>query len=201
MIYLVKDSTTEIIGSFDTISLAKTYLTTHGITDHSDYIYTRRIEDMSYISKICYVDDVCIYNNKDFWLNSSHDVSNDFDTHTVIDMFGEVVDKNRFDIEMNNNCLRLNNIYNTSDEVAYNIKIGFEFISLFRQECIGSDLGAQSGLGIAQSTANVIPLVITGSFREACVLLSIIPIDDYFTTDKLTKYISMLTAADVIVYQ
>jgi len=201
MIYLMKQSTSKIIGSFDTIALAKQFLVSHGIVDHSPYLYLRRVEDMSYISRICYVDGVCVYNNKDFWLNQSHAILDDYATHVVIDFFGETVPQSRYEIEMNNNCMRLNNVYTSADEVAYNIKVGFEFISLFRQECLVSDLGGQTGLGITQATTNLIPLVMTGSFDEAKIVLRGITRDTFLTEERVTRYTEFFAAADVITYQ
>lgn len=204
MIYLTKISTTTIIGCFDTIALAKSYLSDAGITDYSDYMFLRRIEDMTYISRICYVDNICIYNNKTFWMTQAHDVYTDLlsnaESHTMIDFLGNQVDINRFWIEMNNNSQRLSNIYTSADEVYYNMTIGNEFISLFREECITSDLGNQSALGIASATANVIPLVLTGSFKEAAYVILGIQQDDFFTASRLQKYRNSLLSADVITY-
>lgn len=159
---------------------------------------------MTYISRICYVDNICIYNNKNFWLTQAHDVYNDIlndnTSHSIIDFMGNQVDINRFWVEMNNNSQRLTNIYTSADEVYYNMTIGTEFISLFREECITTDIGNQSGLGIASATANVIPLVLTGSFKEAAYVIQGIALDDFFTTERLQKYRSSLLAADVITY-
>lgn len=200
MIYLYNNTTATMIGAFDSILLAKSYLNGIGITDYSDYIYLERIEDMNYISRICYVDDVCIYNNKDFWLNESQSISNNFELHTVLDSFNQVVSKHQFDKEMNQNSMRLNNIYTTADEINYNIKIGTEFISLFREECVNSDLGEESGLSIASALSGVIPLVQTGSFDEAVYVISTIPRSLYLSEEKLNKYADMLKAADAITY-
>lgn len=200
MIYLMKQSTSKILGAFDTIALAKQFLVSHGITDHTPYLYLRRIEDMSYISRICYVDSVCVYNNKNYWLTESHSILDDYASHEVLDFFGEAVNQSRYEIEMNNNCMRLNNVYTPADEVAYNVKVGFEFISLFRQECITSDLGSQSGMDIAQATMNLIPLVMTGSFNEARIVLRVTPRDDFLTEQRMVKYEQLLAAADVITY-
>lgn len=200
MIYLLKKSTNYVIGSFDTITLANQYLNSIGITTYDDFSYLMRINDMKYISRICYVDDVCIYNNKTFWLTEGQNIYQTFDTHTVYDAFGSIIYKDRFKIELDNNSMRLNNIYTTADEVAHNMLIGNEFISLFREECVNADLGSLHGLDIATKTANVIPLIITGSFKEAVTVLNTLIPDEYFTTERLLKYKDMIKAADVITY-
>lgn len=79
--------------------------------------------------------------------------------------------------------------------------IGNEFISLFREECVNGDLGPLNGLDIATKTANVIPLVMTGSFKEASYVLAHITPDVFLTTELLTKYKNMLLSADAITYQ
>jgi hypothetical protein len=56
-------------------------------------------------------------------------------------------------------------------------------------------------MGIAAATANLIPLVITGSFREARVVLSSMTPDSFLTAPKLARYRTMLAAADIITYQ
>ena len=176
MIYLVRNSMNYVIGVFDTIALAKTYLSSIGVTAYEDFSYLMRIEDMTYASRICYVDGICIYNNKNFWLNTSNTVYDNYESHTVTDFMNKIVYKDQFKQEMNRNSMRLNNIYTTSDEVNYNIDIGFEFITLFREECVNADL-------------------------ESLTVLSTYTTDEYFTTERLAKYKAMITSADVITYQ
>jgi len=201
MIYLVRNSMNYVIGVFDTIALAKTYLSSIGVTTYEDFSYLMRIEDMTYASRICYVDGICIYNNKNFWLNTSNTIYDNYESHTVTDFMNKIVYKDQFKQEMNRNSMRLNNIYTTSDEVNYNIDIGFEFITLFREECVNADLGSLNGLSIASKTANLIPLIMTGSFKESLTVLSTYTTDEYFTTERLSKYKAMIASADVITYQ
>ena len=200
MIYLTHKATTKIIGSFDTIALAKAYLDSIGRQDYSSYMYLKRIEDMSYISRVTYVDDVCIYNNKDFWENESHNISDDYDNHIVKDSFGEIFIKEDFDIEMNNNTMRINNVKTLADAVAYNIKVGYEFISLFREECMRVDLGDENGITIVQATSDSIPLVIIGTLNEAAYLLSLMENIVFLNPERVAKYITMLETADIIDY-
>lgn len=200
MIYLMNTDNNTFCGQFASLKAIEQYFTNYGITDTSKYIYLQKVETMAYISRICYVDDTIIYNNKNFWTASALDVYNDFDNHTVLDWRGNSVTSQYFYKEYMENAGRIQNIEDSADEVAYNIRIGSEFISLFREECITSDIGSQSGLGIATALSNVIPLVQTGSFKEAATVLNTVPRDDFLTDDLLNKYMYMLLAADVISY-
>lgn len=166
----------------------------------TDYYLLQDI-DMKYISRITYVDDVCVYNSKDFWMSSQpDDIVTDYENHTVKDFLGEDVGITRFQTEMNNNRTRLADIDGRAGEVAYNIDIGNEFISIFREECILTDFTTITPLEIGQKLLDVISLVQTGSFREAKQLLGALSTDDFLTDERIAKYIAMLNAADVIEY-
>lgn len=200
MIYLMNTENNTFCGQFSSMKAVEEYFTTYGITDTSKYIYLQKVEAMAYISRICYVDDVVIYNNKDFWINSALGIYNGFENHTVLDWRGNPVTASYFYKEYMENAGRLQNIEDSADEVGFNIRIGHEFISLFREECITSDIGDQSGLSIATSLSNVIPLVQTGSFKEAAFVLTTVPRNDFLTDDLLNKYMYMLLSADSISY-
>lgn len=200
MIYLMNIETNKFCGQFSSMKAVEQYFTMYGITDTNKYIYLQKVEAMAYISRICYVDDVVIYNNKNFWTTSALNVYNDFDNHIVTDWRGNAITASYFYKEYMENAGRIQSISDSADEVAYNIRIGSEFISLFREECITSDIGDQSGLSIATSLSNVIPLVQTGSFKEAAAVLTTVPRNDFLTDDLLNKYMYMLLSADVISY-
>ena len=202
MIALYDKTTTGILGWFGNVALANKYLDDQGIADIENYLYLRSIDDMAYISRTATVDGNYIYNNKTFWQIDAQDVYANFENYTVLDYFGNEVDEYRFKIEKDQNSLRIGNVVSRSDEVAYNIKVGFEFISLFRESCIETDLGAigMSGLAIAGKVANIIPLITTGSFNEARILLGALETDAYFTEEYIAHLINMLVSADIITY-
>lgn len=156
--------------------------------------------DMKYISRIVYVDGVCVYNNKNFWVNTASTLFEDFDKHEVLDFMDKPVDLNRFKTEYNSNVSRISNIDGVAGEVDYNITIGNEFISLFREECIFTDFESVTPLEIAQKLMTVISLVQTGSFREAKMVLKTIENDAFLTPERIQKYEDMLDAADAITY-
>lgn len=156
--------------------------------------------DMKYISRIVYVDGVCVYNNKNFWVNTAYTLFEEFDKHEVLDFMSKPVDLNRFKTEYNSNVSRISNIDGVAGEVDYNITIGNEFISLFREECIFTDFESVTPLEIAQKLMAVISLVQTGSFREAKMVLKTIENDAFLTPERIQKYEDMLDAADAITY-
>ena len=169
-----------------------------GLTE-SDCIITEDV-DMKYISRIVYVDGECVYNNKDFWVNSAPSILEDFEEHEVLDFMNKPVDKFRFETEYNSNASRISNIDGVAGEVEYNITIGNEFISLFREECIFTDFQTVTPLEIAQKLMAVISLVQTGSFREAKLVLKTIENDAFLTPERIQKYEDMLDSADAITY-
>jgi hypothetical protein len=165
----------------------------------NDFLFTEDV-DMKYISRIVYVDDACVYNNKEFWSTLAPTILENYEEHEVLDFMGKPVDKFRFETEYNSNASRIANIDGVAGEVDYNITVGNEFISLFREECIFTDFQTVTPLEIAQKLLTVISLVQTGSFREAKLVLKNIEPDAFLTTERLQKYEDMLDAADAITY-
>lgn len=162
--------------------------------------YILKDVDMKYISRIVYVDGECVYNNKNFWLNTASSILEDYSQHTVLDFMSKPIDQFRFEIELESNASRLAVIDGVAGEIDYNITIGNEFISIFREECVFTDFKSITPLEIGQKLSNVIILVQTGSFREAKLLLQQVETDAFLTEERLTKYKNMLDAADVITY-
>ena len=156
--------------------------------------------DMKYISRIVYVNNKCVYNNKDFWVNTAPLIIKNFDFYEVKDFMGKSIDLYRFKTEYNSNVSRISAIDGVAGEVDYNITIGNEFISLFREECIFTDFQEVTPLEIAQKLLTVISLVQTGSFREAKLVLKQVKPDAFLTKERLKKYEDMLDAADAITY-
>lgn len=164
-----------------------------------DFLITEEM-NMKYLSRIVYVDGECVYNNKDFWTKEAPTILEEFEEHEALDFMGRPVDKIRFETEFNSNSSRISNIDGVAGEVDYNITVGNEFISLFREECIFTDFQTVTPLDIAQKLLTVISLVQTGSFREAKMVLKNIEPDAFLTIERLKKYEDMLDAADAITY-
>lgn len=167
--------------------------------DEVEFIFTEDT-DMKYLSRVVYVDDQCIYNNKDFWTNSAADIIEHYDEHTVLDILGKPVDKVRFEVEYNSNSSRIAAIDGVAGEVDYNIQIGTEFISLFREECIFTDFVGISPIELGRKLIDAITFIQTGAFREARLVLATVERDVFLTDERIQKYSDMLAAADVITY-
>ena len=199
MHYAVNKETNLVKYSADNL-----YLLQHVFDLYKDDIHNYKILEesgMKVVSRIVYVDGECIYNSKSFWLSDTPaQILENYSEHEVIDFLGKPVDELRFKIEKDNNQSRLAAIADRAGEVCYNIEIGNEFISLFREECILTDFQTVTPLEIAQKLLTVISLVQTGSFREAKMVLKTVEPDAFLTTERLKKYEDMLDAADAITY-
>lgn len=196
--FAVNKKTNMIAHHAANLSLIKKRIEELGEKEEDFYIL--QDVNMKYISRIVYVDEMCIYNNKDFWTVNAPYIIDTFNKHKVYDFMGKPVDLYRFNIEYNSNVSRISAIDGVAGEVDYNITIGNEFISLFREECIFTDFQEVTPLEIAQKLLTVISLVQTGSFREAKLVLKTVQPDAFLTKERLKKYEDMLDAADAITY-
>lgn len=206
MIYVLNKGNFKFIGRFDNMKFAKEMLNKEGISE-DNCIFTEET-GMKYVSRIVEVDGKVIYKNKDWWTKEAPSILEDYENHAVYD-FLEVskpeeertkVSLDRFKRELCQNVNRINEIDGRAGEVSYNIEVGNEFISLFREECILTDFQTVTPLDIAQKLLTVISLVQTGSFREAKMILKTIEPDAFLTTERLKKYEDMLDSADAITY-
>ena len=196
--YAIEKSTNKLLYQSASLYLLKDMIKFKGLTEN-DCIITEDV-DMKYISRIVYVDGECVYNNKDFWVKSAPSILEDFEEHEVLDFMDKPVDKFRFETEYNSNASRISNIDGIAGEVEYNITVGNEFISLFREECVKTDFKGITPLEIGIKLAPVISLVQTGSFREAKQVLQTMETDPFLTEERMAKYIAMMDAADAIDY-
>lgn len=168
----------------------------------SNYIILQEF-DMKYVSRITYVDGKCVYNNKEYWTKTAIEnplTLENYSEHEVLDFMNLPVTYDRYIDELNNNINRLSVLDGIAGEVEYNITVGNEFISLFREECVKTDFKSITPLEIAQKLSSVIGLVQTGSFREAKQVLQTIENDQFLTIERVQKYIDMMDSADAIEY-
>lgn len=196
--YAVNKQTGRLTHNTSNLASLKTRMEELGENEQDFYIL--QDVDMKYISRIVYVDGECVYNNKDFWSKTAPTIIEEFNEHEVLNFMGLPVDYYRFVTEMNSNASRIAAIDGIAGEVEYNIEIGNEFISLFREECVKTDFKTITPLQIAQKLSAVIGLVQTGSFREAKQVLQTIENDDFLTPERVSKYIAMMESADAIEY-
>lgn len=197
-IYAIEKETNLLKYISDNLATLKGKIKSIGKTEDDFYILEDL--DMKYISRITYVDGTCVYNNKDYWLNNASKILEDFNKHEVLDFLGNTVDYARYTTEMNSNITRISAIDGLAGEVEYNITVGNEFIALFREMCVITPLEEITPLQIAEKTANIIPLILTGSFKEAIVLIQHLDVDEFFTEERLNLFINMLKSADSIDY-
>lgn len=167
--------------------------------DESEFIFTGDI-GMRYLSKIVYVDNECVYNNKNFWSKDAQTIIEDYEEHEVIDFLGISVDRVRFETELNAISSRVAAMDGTAGEVLYNIDTGNEMIALFKEECRLTNFVGITPMEIAVKLAPAYSLVMTGSFREAKQVFSTLEDDPFLTAERKKKYIDMLDAADAIDY-
>lgn len=200
MIFVIKKTNWMLQGQFGNLKLAKDWIAQSTYKEEDFYI-TQDL-NMKYISRIVYVDGKCVYNNKQFWTVDVYkdQILDNYEEHEILDFMGLPVDKYRFEVELNTNLTRLNSIDGIAGEVEYNITVGNEFISLFREECVKTDFKSITPLEIAQKLAPIISLVQTGSFREAKQVLQTIENDQFLTPERVQKYIDMMDSADAIEY-
>lgn len=198
MIFVIKKSSWLLQGQFGNLKLAKDWIAQSTYKEEDFYI-TQDL-NMKYISRIIYVDGECIYNNKDFWTILAPVLLAEYDKHTVLDFMGQPVDAYRYEVELNTNITRLTAIDGIAGEIDYNMTVGNELIALLREECVKTELEEVTPLQIAAKTAQIIPMLQTGSFREAGQLIDTLEPDEFFTVERLAKYKDMLAAADVIKY-
>lgn len=196
--YAVNKQTEKLAHTAASLALIKARMQELGEKEEDFYIL--QDIDMKYISRVVYVDGECVYNNKDFWTKEAPTVLENFNEHEVKDFMDKTVDFYRFTTEYNSNTSRISAIDGVAGEVDYNITVGNEFISLFREECIFTDFQTVTPLDIAKKLLTVISLVQTGSFREAKIVLKTVEPDAFLTAERLKKYEDMLDAADAITY-
>lgn len=156
--------------------------------------------NMKHVSRITYVDGKCIYNNVDFWKNDAVAILEDYDEHKVIDFLGDAVNKDRFQIELNNNQSRISGIEGVPGEVLYNIEVASEFISLFKEETVYTEFVNITPDELMAKLAPVVTALTTGSFREAKHAIQAMEYDSFLTDERVAKYVAMMDAADAIEY-
>lgn len=157
---------------------------------------------MQIVPRIVYVDGKCVYNNIDFWLKSTEpdEILEQYTNHEITDILGASVDSLRFQTELNFNRTRMALIDGRSGEVAFNITVGNEMISLFREECLYAKFESGGALALADKLAAIFPLIMTGAFPFAQKRFSELEPDGFLTAERTAKYIAMLEAADSIEY-
>lgn len=206
MVYIFLKDTSALCGKFKNIIDAKDFIINELHKDPDSFTF---LQDMSnhIISRTTYVDGECVYNKVSFWNQDLRAFLATYELHDVTDFMGLPITKTRFENEWISNSNKIGLIDGRPGQITYNIAIGNEFISLFREECIVTDFSKYdtTPLKISEKLYPVIGLVQTGSFREAkLMLLQLMQTpgftDKFLSIERLTKYVNMLDAADAIEY-
>lgn len=202
MIYIF-DNDMKFLTATDNSYLAHKYIAKFNIKNAK---VLKDVNTMNYISRIVFVDDKCIYNNKNFWSKDGFIVLQNFHSHELKDILGQPIDYNRFAEELYSNADRLSKIDGRPGQIDYNMQVGKEFVSLFREECILTNFTKDSDtspMKIFEKLTPVIAMLDAGAFREAKQYLAgyrQMLKDDFLTDERIDKYIAMLDAADAIEY-
>lgn len=191
-------STMKFIGSFHSLAAAKEYVA-NNITEN--VIYLEEI-NMNYISKITFVNDECIYNNKTFWTQTAwkDEIVENYANYVVKDWLGNTIDSTRFQEELYQNNNRLCSIDGQPGETNLNQIVGRELISLLMSEYSQTTTTTVDANTVATKCGNIASYLTIGSFALAEAYLSTIENDEFFTTTLVNKYLAMLKSADVFTY-
>lgn len=199
MISIIDNDNNLIVGLADNLVLAHDVVNSLGL---KNYKFLQEL-NMNYCSRICIVNDEYVYNNKEFWTTSAFPMMSAFSAYDVRDFMNETVSYDDFVNEAQMNTTRIQQVQNISNQIQYNREIGGEFIDLFREDCIKSDTTGMTESSILTKVADMIPMLLTGSFASAeqYIQEALIPNpNNFFTVERLTKYMNMLSAADIITY-
>lgn len=211
MVYLVNKKTWNMLGKYNNLIDAKASLESRGYS--IDNFFVLEEVNMKYINRVAYIDGVCVYNNTTYWKGDLSDIINNYDEHTIDSFLGtnskgekEVITKERFITECTNMLNKIGRIDGRAGQIEYNMQVGKEFVSLFREECILTEFTKDSDTSpmiIFEKLTPVISMLDAGAFREAKQFLQYnrkTLIDDFLTDARIDKYIEMLDAADAIEY-
>ena len=206
MYFAIGRNDMSVLGTFDDIDKIYRYIDKLGKSADDYYIAEEFV--MKYISRVVTFNGKYIYNNVDFWKSAAWNdrIIMDYDETKVLDILGQPVSKERFLQERYTNFKRIQLIDGRPGQIDYNMIIGKEFVSLFREECILTKFTKDSNtspMKIFEKLSTVIAMLDAGAFREAkqCLVgYKQLLIDDFLTEERLDKYIAMLDAADAIEY-
>lgn len=205
MLYVINNNTYVCVYKCGTLENAQNYLE----NNKGNFSILKDI-NMNYVSSIVYVDGLCIYNNKDFYLGKTlynntetsycSEVSKNFDDHIVLDFSGEQVSIEQYKKELAENSSRLSMLDGRQSETILNMRIGREFIGLFRSEFSSSALDSITKYMVNEKLLKTSYAAMEGAFDLAQYELSLIEKDDYLNETRINKYIQMLNVADVYTY-
>lgn len=202
MIYLVDKLNNELIETYDNVSMAELKIQELGRSEDEFVILNEYVKTI--IPKIYKVGDVVVYNDNKFWTSTEAFTITDYYQYvngSVIDYKGNNVSLEQYREEYIFLKRRFNSYNGYESEIAMNIRIAPEIISLFRQECIDTDFNdGTSPMTIFYKMGTLIAALNAGAFREAGQLIPYIERDSFLTDERLAKYADLIASSDSITY-
>lgn len=204
MYYVIEKISNKILSSGDTFLTSYEFVKNY--PDGENVLKILEDVEMEAVSRIVYVDGKCVYKSPKFWSQNFTNFKNNYQSHKVVDILGQDMSLDRFKIEDDQNKKDIFTIDGRPGQIKYDMKVGEEFVSLFREECILTKFTKESNTSpmiIFSKLATVISMLSAGAFREARQWLqshrNTIK-DDFLTDERIDKYIDMLNSADAIEY-
>lgn len=204
MYYVLNIKNGEILSSGETIVSSVEFVKNY--PDGENVLKILEDIGMEAVSRIVYVDGKCVYKNPKFWSQNFTNFKNNYQSHKVVDILGQDIALDRFTLEDDQNKKAIFKIDGRPGQISYNMEVGKEFVSLFREECILTKFTKESDTSpmiIFEKLMPVIAMLDAGAFREAKQYLQGYRAkikDDFLTDERVDKYIAMLDAADAIEY-
>lgn len=163
---------------------------------------TKKTIPADLVSRTVYVGQDCVYNDKEFWGNSSTvaDVIDDYANQTVTDYRGNSVSLVRFQAEYDSNRFRIAAIDETPGTVDYNRKIGGQIIDLMRSDFWMSSHPTYDIIKFDRDMDKLFDLLMTGSPMNAYLLLNHMTSTAFITDARREMYMDMIKAYDAWPY-
>lgn len=154
------------------------------------------------VSRVVYVGNDCVYNDKTFWSNPTtvDGIIADYANQTVTDYRGNGVPLARFVAEYDSNRYRIANIDETPGTVEYNRKIGGQIIDLMRSDFWMSSHPTYDIIKFDKDMDELFDLLMTGSPMNAYLLLNEMTSTAFITDARREMYMDMIKAYDAWPY-
>ena len=154
------------------------------------------------VSHVAYVGNTCVYNDKEFWSDTSSvdSIINDYSNQTVTDYRGDSVPLVRFVSEYDSNRYRIACIDETPGTVDYNRKIGGQLVDLIRSDFWLSSVNGYDIIRFDKDMATLFDLLMSGSPMNAYLTLNNMSNTAFITDTRRELYMDMIKAYDAWPY-
>ena len=154
------------------------------------------------VSRVVYVGNTCVYNDKEFWSDTSSvdSIINDYANQTVTDYRGNSVPLVRFVSEYDSNRYRIACIDETPGTVDYNRKIGGQLVDLIRSDFWLSSVNGYDIIRFDKDMATLFDLLMSGSPMNAYLTLNNMSNTAFITDARRELYMDMIKSYDAWPY-